>query len=206
MNPATSASAAGDLNRAGCAFCPDARAFGLRVRRSRVGRAACGVQSGHAAFRGGGRLRARRARPQRLAGIREVPIPEAAPVTSSQAEVSLEALLLSPSSTPFFPRFPCPSAPTSSRSRPLATASVGFRWSIARSAAPCPGSVVSEPGVAFSLLSVPAPRLWPQIRAVVRATGLIRLGSHRRCCCPPCLLVLALLPLIMGLRPLRSLC
>ena len=41
MNPATSASAAGDLNRAGCALRPDARAFGLRVRRSRVGRAAC---------------------------------------------------------------------------------------------------------------------------------------------------------------------
>ena len=145
------------------------------------------------------------ARPQCLAGIREVPIPEAAPATSSQAEVSLEALLLSPSSTPFFPRFPCPSAPTSSRSRPLAAASVGFRWSIARSAAPCPGSVVSEPGVAFSLLLAPAPGLWPQIRVVVRAAGLIRLGSHRRCC-PPCLLVLALLPLMMGLRPLRSLC
>ena len=107
VNPATSASAAGDLNRAGCARHLDARAFGLRVRRSRVGRAACGAATppsgageGSAPGVRAGRPAVRRARPQRLAGIREVPIPEAPAAASGQAEVSLEALLLSPFSTP----------------------------------------------------------------------------------------------------------
>jgi len=92
VNPATSASAAGDLNRAGCALRPDARVFGLRVRRSRVGRAACGAATppsgageGSAPGVQAGRPAVRRVRPQRLAGIREVPILEAAPATSSQA-------------------------------------------------------------------------------------------------------------------------
>jgi hypothetical protein len=107
--------------------------------------------------------------------------------------------------TPRAPSFPCPSAPTSSRSRRLASASVGFRSSIARSAAPYLGSVVSEPGAASSLSPPPPCGLWPPICAVVRAAGLIRLVSRRRWCPPPpCLLVLALLALMRGMRPLRS--